>query len=59
MRRLGTSKAFLIYPSAVTPEQQLAISQITVQSLVFNLGEDIEEAGKVFYAKLLANFPKC
>jgi 5-methylcytosine-specific restriction enzyme subunit McrC len=55
--KLGTSRAFLVYPSAVTPEQRLAIRQITVQSLVFNLGEDIEEAGKVFCSKLLANFP--
>ena len=46
--RLGTERAFLIYPSTSTRCLNLQVGQVQVHTLVFDLGWDLEEAGIAF-----------
>jgi 5-methylcytosine-specific restriction enzyme subunit McrC len=51
--KMKTNNAFLIYPSKDTREFCYSVGNVTVKSLIFDLGGDIEESGRVFLEKLL------
>lgn len=45
--RMGTGKAFLLYPRASTPGHRLRIGGVQVYSLGFALGGPLEDAGRM------------
>jgi len=50
---MDTQNAFLIYPSLETISENIPLGRVTVRSLVFNIGIDPDEAGKLFLEELL------
>ncbi|MBI2505159.1 MAG: restriction endonuclease [Candidatus Latescibacteria bacterium] len=51
--RLGTRRAFLLYPSARTQARRLRVGEVQVQTLSFELGGDLEAAGSVALGEVL------
>ncbi len=45
---MGTSRAFLVYPSQYIKPIQARVGHVEVRSLAFDLGEDYDEEGKRF-----------
>jgi 5-methylcytosine-specific restriction enzyme subunit McrC len=50
--RMGTNNAFLVYPSTATKFSDLSIGKIQVRSLIFDIGDDLEEGGRCFLKSL-------
>jgi 5-methylcytosine-specific restriction enzyme subunit McrC len=51
--RMKTKDAFLIYPSSVTQSRVLLVGDdIRVQNLIFDVGKDPDEAGRLFLGRL-------
>ena len=50
--RMNTKNAFLIYPSAATRPVDLQAGRISVRSLIFDIGVDPDEAGRVLLERL-------
>ncbi|CAH2213362.1 McrC family protein [Tepidibacter aestuarii] len=49
----GCKKAILVYPSELCSVNSLYINDIKIHSLIFNIGENIENSGKEFLEDLL------
>ena len=52
--RMGTQKAFLIYPSTATPARRLKVGMVQVDILSFELNRELNQSGSAVLAGLLA-----
>jgi 5-methylcytosine-specific restriction enzyme subunit McrC len=48
-----TNNAFLIYPSSKTEEINIPVGKINVSSLGFDISQDLDHAGSIFFEKLV------
>jgi len=51
--RMNTQTAILVYPSMATQSVDLKVGEVNVRSLIFNIGVDLDEAGRTFLEKLM------
>lgn len=50
---MHTKNAFLIYPSPLQPPLDTKVGEINVRSIIFNIADDPDEAGRSFIEKLM------
>jgi len=55
--RVGTSRAFLVYPSKNINSLKVTLGHVTVRTLSFDLSTDPDSGGKEFLAQLFENLP--
>ena len=53
--RMETKRAFLVYPSEFTESLAVQVGDVQVKTLVFDLGEELQESGANFMQYLLDN----
>jgi 5-methylcytosine-specific restriction enzyme subunit McrC len=51
---MRTRNAFLVYPSSVTQPVELTLGDVKVRSIVFDIGQEIEQSGKAFLSSIEA-----